>query len=503
MRILVVARYTSGAAREGGSSRFMRCLINALEKVGHEVIATSEPKKYNGFNFDLIIYSHVVSDMSSIQTRKIHISQGIISDEFFAPGADAYVSISEEIRDHHLKKGIDSFVIGQPIKIWDRKQPGDELRNILIIRNRPVENDPFFFLNEKYNVRASDINKPIEDQITWADLCITLGRGALESMAQGVPVLIADNRDYIGPCGDGYVTTENIKEIAKNNFSGRRFKFALTREWIEEELAKYNPNDSKFLYEYVKQNHEDRIIIQKYLDLAQKPERKFRISNFKLAIGIPCSFPFIPSSFFYSFALMEKPDYIFIHADNGPIHELRNNLVDSALKIGATHLIMMDVDQVYDPKTIPRLLSHRLPVVGALVHRRYPPFDSLMLRERVIDEKYNGYDSVDEWEEGSLVEVDATGAGCLMFDMSVFRKLSYPWFRNDKAPKGAPPIGEDIGFCQDLKAAGYRIFVDTSVPAGHLTTMVVNTATNRLYRSMKERQHKKNLEQALTGKKQD
>jgi len=212
-----------------------------------------------------------------------------------------------------------------------------------------------------------------------------------------------------------------------------------------------------------------------------------KISNQHLAIGIPCTFPFIPSSFFYSFVMMEKPAFTFVHADNGHIDDLRNNLVDKALEIGATHLLMCDVDQVYHPDTITRLLSHRLPVVGALVHRRYPPFDSLMLKTVEIDERRNGYVSIDEWKDGELVEVDATGGGCLMFNMEVFRKIPRPWFKTSLNPDGSV-VGEDIGFCQELKKAGYRIFVDTSVPAGHLTTMIVNTATNRLYRACKSEQ---------------
>ncbi len=207
-----------------------------------------------------------------------------------------------------------------------------------------------------------------------------------------------------------------------------------------------------------------------------------------LAIGVPCSFPFIPASFFYSFVLMEKPAFTFIHTDNGHISDLRNNLVDKALEIGATHLIMMDVDQVYHSQTITRLLSHRLPVVGALVHRRYPPFDSLMLKKVEMEGPFDRYDSIDEWKEEELIEVDATGGGCLMFNMDIFRKMPRPWFRDDKAPEGALPIGEDIALCQDLKAAGYKIYVDTSVPAGHLTNLIVNTATNRLYRACKSAQ---------------
>lgn len=220
------------------------------------------------------------------------------------------------------------------------------------------------------------------------------------------------------------------------------------------------------------------------------------ISNFRLAIGIPLSFPQIPSSFFYSYALMEKPSHIFIHADNGPIDTLRNDIVEKALAEGCTHLIMMDTDQIYPVDTITKLLAHNLPVVGCRVHRRYPPFDSIMLKIQEIDAQTNGYESIDDWTEGELLEVDATGAGCLMFNMEVFRKLPSPWFKFRKQANGGI-VGEDIGFCQDIKAAGYKIFVDTSLECGHLATMVVNRATNRLYRSMKQKEHQRNLEKAI------
>ena len=222
-----------------------------------------------------------------------------------------------------------------------------------------------------------------------------------------------------------------------------------------------------------------------------------KITNSHLAIGIPCTFPFIPSSFFYSFALMEKPDYTFIHADNGPIDTLRNDIVEKALAIGATHLLMQDVDMIYHPKTITRLLSHRLPIVGAMSFRRYPPFDPIMLK---VKADKSGYASIGEWEENALVEVDATGAGCLMFDMSIFRKMPKPWFKFYNDPDTGATIGEDIGYCQDLKAAGYQIFVDTSSPADHLTTMAVNMNTHLLYKSMKEKQHKQALERAIGNK---
>jgi hypothetical protein len=106
------------------------------------------------------------------------------------------------------------------------------------------------------------------------------------------------------------------------------------------------------------------------------------------------------------------------------------------------------------------------------------------------------YDSIDEWQEGELVEVDATGAGCLLFNMSVFRKMPAPWFKFRFLESGEG-VGEDIGFCSELKNAGYKIYVDTTVPCGHLTTLCVNDATYRLYKQMKTEEYKKNLERAL------
>jgi hypothetical protein len=153
---------------------------------------------------------------------------------------------------------------------------------------------------------------------------------------------------------------------------------------------------------------------------------------------------------------------------------------------------MCDVDMIYHPKTITNLLARKLPIVGGLCFRRYPPFDSIMLRATE-----DGYTSVDEWEPDELVEVDATGSGCIMYDMSIFREMPFPWFKFRADPETGAGIGEDIGFCKDLKAAGYRIFVDTSVPSDHLATIAINRNTNRLYRSMKIKEHREALERAL------
>lgn len=274
MKILITAKYVSGSAHEGGSSRFFYLVGETLHDMGHDVTMSSDPAPVASDSFDLIICSHDRLDMiKDNPARKIFISHGIIGDEAMRPGADRYIAVSEEVRGFNLLRGIGSEVIGQPISIQNRRPPGKELKKILIIR-RMIDgrDDPFAFLSAKYEVRESDIDRPIEDQIAWADLCITLGRGALEAMAQGKPVLVADNREYIGAKGDGYVNAGNIREIARCNFSGRRFNCPLTREWIEGELARYDHFDSGWLYEYVRQHHDSQKIVSQYLTV--RPDLK-------------------------------------------------------------------------------------------------------------------------------------------------------------------------------------------------------------------------------------
>lgn len=269
MKILITAKYVSGSAYEGGSSRFMRLIIDTLADMGHEVSITAFPKEHAGKFYDLIICSHVLADIKGNSAHKVFIAHGLIQDEYMNAGADRYIAVSEEVQEFNRKRGFDSDVVPQPIQILDQKRPRKKLSRILIVRRYPVDHDPFEFLSEKYDVRVSDLDKPIEKQIAWADLVIALGRGALEAMAQGKTVLVADNREYIGAYGDGYVNADNITEIAKNNFSGRRFKHHLTREWIEGELAKYDPADSDFLYQYVKEKHDVKQIVLDYLKSKQ------------------------------------------------------------------------------------------------------------------------------------------------------------------------------------------------------------------------------------------
>jgi len=212
-----------------------------------------------------------------------------------------------------------------------------------------------------------------------------------------------------------------------------------------------------------------------------------KVTNRKLGIGIPTNFPFVASSFFDSFIQMDRPSFVYIPAKNGDIAGMRNQIVGQALQMGCTHLLMMDADQVYPVDTIPRLLAHNLPIVHASVHRRYPPFDSILYQGDL-----NGYTNKTDFTDGDLVEVSACGTGCVLYHTKVFQEMEPPWYEfvpNPNKEKGGT-VGEDIWFCEKVRKLGYKVMVDTSIKVGHLTLFNVDDAFSTLYQALIRRQLK-------------
>lgn len=207
----------------------------------------------------------------------------------------------------------------------------------------------------------------------------------------------------------------------------------------------------------------------------------------KIAIGFPLVDSTVPVQFFTSFSCMEKPsEYTllvpkFAHGPwAGSIADARNSLVEQALNEGAEYLLMLDTDQVYPAETLTKLLSHKLDICGVKVHRRWMPFDPIFYRGSLG--KYKNV-SDEEAYSGEVIEVDATGTGCLLFNMNIFDNLCYPWFQFGSHE--GKPVGEDIMFCHNAREAGIKIHVDTSVEVGHLTTIEVNRFLHQICKQIK------------------
>ena len=242
----------------------------------------------------------------------------------------------------------------------------------------------------------------------------------------------------------------------------------------------------------------------------RKRERMKKKYGVRLAIALPLTDDKVYNQFFYSF-ISVLTSYMGYLAENGrpivvdvlmpdypgQIDAIRNNFVQQALRIGCTHILFMDTDQMYcTPDMIKRMLDHNKPVLGARVHRRYMPFDPLMLRGEegalmtLADEEIRNEDGTFKDE----VLVDYTGTGCIMYDMKIFNDLFPDKPFRLRTGKQGQPVGEDIGFCTTLKELGIPIYVDASIDIKHLALLATDFGTYKLFRKLL--QHKPMHEKA-------
>ena len=254
---------------------------------------------------------------------------------------------------------------------------------------------------------------------------------------------------------------------------------------------------------YQKAYSDDSLKHDKKTYVRRKIERTRERKGLRLALAYPVTYEIIYSAFCFSNLSVVSNYIVESLRNNGRVPDIdilmpstpgnhdavRNNLVDQALRLGCTHILMMDTDQVYyDPDMIQKLMNHEKPVVGARVHRRYPPFDPILLQEKDGKHYHMDHDDIERIvSNGETVEVPATGCGCILYDTRVFIDIDPPWFVHSKTDDGRAK-GEDIYFCEQLRRSGFEIFVDTSIDIMHLTLLEVGMDTFRLFRKLTKKE---------------
>jgi len=133
----------------------------------------------------------------------------------------------------------------------------------------------------------------------------------------------------------------------------------------------------------------------------------------------------------------------------------RNQCVEAAQSNRADWLFMLDTDIQAPTNTILRLLDHNVDIVGATYRRRTSPFE-------IMGKAVGGTGS---HAITGLHEMELIPTGCLLIRMSVFDRLSRPYFRFGVDTSTQSIISEDYVFCRDARAAGFRLWCDTDLSA--------------------------------------
>ena len=282
----------------GGSETYAYCVISALKRHGYDVDAfttgevtmVGDEIRKLGVNifttelhkvYDVALSSHLSTTKYTHQVADVSIQtcHGIYPAlEQPDTNVTKLVSISQEVNDHIESKGLTSTTIHNGVDC-DRFKPikpiNKKLKKVLSLAHDQGVNKLLKDTCRRVGIDFEWHNKyinpifNIEDKIQQADLVVTLGRGAYESMACGRPVLVLDNRGYSGQgmIGDGILTIENIDKSLENNCSGRALKKHFNEKLLIDEFQKYNYELGEFSREYALDKFNIDKQLLKYIEL--------------------------------------------------------------------------------------------------------------------------------------------------------------------------------------------------------------------------------------------
>ncbi|RPJ06614.1 MAG: hypothetical protein EHM36_06755, partial [Deltaproteobacteria bacterium] len=270
-----------------GSEIFTYTIADFLTRRGCEVLAYSRhigqaASLFKDINVPVVNHleeikdekfdvAHVHHNINAMEVRyhfpslpMIFVSHGVLPFLEQPPAIDLgiarYLAVSEGVKNNLIEKGVEEDKIEifhnmvDPQKYRPASEIHDEPRKALILSNK-IDDKTENIIREAcgrlgiecqfIGIRFGQINYSlVPSYINESDIVFSLGRGAIEAMMCGrVPIVF----DYRG--GDGMVTPENMTEIMKHNFSGRRYGIEYTADQLALEIQRYDKRYGRDLRE--------------------------------------------------------------------------------------------------------------------------------------------------------------------------------------------------------------------------------------------------------------
>lgn len=170
------------------------------------------------------------------------------------------------------------------------------------------------------------------------------------------------------------------------------------------------------------------------------------------------------------------------------IHTARNRATQMAVESGATHLMFLDSDQTFPPGGIDTLVERDKDVIGGLYFGRLQP-KPIVLRIDPEDKMVKVQDKIPTWTEP--FKADIVGTGFMLIKTEVFKKMKPPYFTytdckefgltSPEFPKNE--VGEDVYFCLKCGQNNIEVWVDPTIPIGHVGRRIYTRRDYELFYS--------------------
>ena len=204
----------------------------------------------------------------------------------------------------------------------------------------------------------------------------------------------------------------------------------------------------------------------------------------KIVIAVPSSGRFVPFQWAMALGNFKTPfntattQITAFSKDRGAC---RDALVDAAIQLGAEYLFFLDDDTVPPPNVLP-LLAQELDqdpeamVCGGIYVSKTDPVSPLVFLER-------GSGPCWTWKYGDVFPCNVVATGSMMIRLSVFQKISKPYFKDlvwksTEGPRPDPIIPDDVNeinlsddvyFCRKLEAIGAKVLAHGGVLPVHFS----------------------------------
>jgi hypothetical protein len=211
--------------------------------------------------YDLALVNHntcleAVQDLAHVTIQTCHGVYPALEQP--APGADAYVAVSEEVAAHLRDLGYPGIREGRP-RVLSTCQTYEGRDTVAAACDRLGLEFDYVHVDR----RVVDV----ETYMNRADLVVGLGRSAYEAMACGRSVLVFDQRAYMQPMTDGLVGEENIGDLLACNLSGRALAIPADAELIAGIIQGYDGSIGMANRRFAALNLNIRIQAMRYMEL--------------------------------------------------------------------------------------------------------------------------------------------------------------------------------------------------------------------------------------------
>lgn len=158
------------------------------------------------------------------------------------------------------------------------------------------------------------------------------------------------------------------------------------------------------------------------------------------------------------------------------VYDAREKIVEFAKNKQCDYVVMLDSDMIPPNDMLEKMFYHlenneKIDMITGMAFKRTPPFQPCFYTKLTYDiNTYKPYlESPIEWQQGGgLMDIAGAGLACVMIKMSLFEKISLPYFFP------LPNLGEDLTFCLKAKQEGKATFVvDTSIDVGHCSNIPI------------------------------